>query len=110
MRVQAVFHDTVVAESADTVVVEGNHYFPPDSVRAEFLRPSATRTVCPWKGLASYYDVEVDGVAVANAGWSYPRPSFLARRIKGHVAFWNGVEVRVVEDSAAPLEKERRPR
>lgn len=98
MRMQAVFNDTVIADSADTVVVEGNHYFPPDSLLPEHLRPSRTRTLCPWKGLASYYDVEVDGVASRNGAWSYPRPSFLARRIKGRVTFWNGVQVRAVHD------------
>ncbi len=98
MRVQAIFNDTVIADSADTVVVEGNHYFPPDALRPEYVRPSRTRTLCPWKGLASYYDVEVDGVASRNAAWYYPRPSFLARRIKGRVAFCNGVQVRAVHD------------
>jgi uncharacterized protein (DUF427 family) len=109
MRMQAVFNGTVVADSADTVVVEGNHYFPLDSRRQEYLRPSRTRTLCPWKGLASYYDVEVDGVASPNAAWYYPRPSFLARRIKGRVAFWNGVEVRTVQpDDARKLPEEPR--
>lgn len=101
MRMQAVFNNTVVADSADTVVVEGNHYFPPVSLRPEYLRPSRTRTLCPWKGLASYYDVEVDGVTSPNAAWHYPRPSPLARRIKGRVAFWKGVEVRAVPADTA---------
>ena len=106
MRMQAVFNGTVLADSENTVVVEGNHYFPPESLRAEFLRKSRTRTVCPWKGLASYYDIEVDGVANPNAAWFYPRPSFLARRIKGRVAFWNGVEVRPVTDEERSVETE----
>ncbi len=110
MRMQAVFGNTVVADSVDTVVVEGNHYFPPDSLRQEHLRPSRTRTMCPWKGLASYYDVEVDGVASPNAAWYYPRPSFLVRRIKGRVAFRNGVEVRTVHDVAARSSPEELPR
>lgn len=96
MRMQAVFNGTVIAESDQTVVVEGNHYFPADSLRHEYLHPSRMRTLCPWKGLASYYDVAVEGVASPNAAWFYPHPSFLARRIKGRVAFWNGVEVRAV--------------
>lgn len=104
MRMQAVFNGTVLADSEDTVVVEGNHYFPPESLRPEFLRQSRTRTVCPWKGLASYYDIEVDGVANPNAAWYYPRPSFLARRIRGRVAFWNGVEVRPVADEDHSVE------
>jgi len=94
MRMQAVFRDTVVAESDDTVVVEGNHYFPEESLRRQYFRASATTSICPWKGKASYYTVEVGGVVNPNAAWTYPKPSFLARKIKGHVAFWNGVKVR----------------
>ncbi|MBI1351247.1 MAG: DUF427 domain-containing protein [Actinomycetales bacterium] len=104
MRMQAVFNETVIADSADTVVVEGNHYLLPDSLLSEYLRPSRTRTLCPWKGLAPYYDVEVDGVASRKAAWYYPRPSFLARRIKGRAAFGNGVEIRSVhDDDTRPL-------
>ena len=109
MRMQAVFHDTVIADSADTVVVEGNHYFPHDSLRSEYMRPSRTRTLCPWKGLASYYEVEVDGVASRNAAWYYPRPWFLVRRIKGRVAFWNGVRVRAVHDDVLRPSPDRCP-
>jgi uncharacterized protein (DUF427 family) len=98
MRVQAVFNGVVLADSDDTVVVEGNHYFPADSLRREFFADSPTRTVCPWKGLASYYTVTVDGVTDPDAAWYYPHPSPLARRVKDRVAFWNGVEVRVVTD------------
>ena len=94
MKMQAMFNNTVIAESENTVVVEGNYYFPPDSLRPEYLTKSKTHSVCPWKGLASYYTVEVDGVRNPNAAWYYPRPFFLARRIKGYVAFWNGVHVR----------------
>jgi len=94
MRMQAVFHGLVIAESDDTIVVEGNHYFPEESLSHEFLTPTGTHTICPWKGLASYYDVGVGGVTSANAAWYYPRPSPLARRVKGRVAFWRGVEVR----------------
>jgi uncharacterized protein (DUF427 family) len=100
MRMQALFNGAVVAESDHTVVVEGNHYFPPDSLRQEFFLPSRTRTVCPWKGLASYYSLQVEGVTGPDVAWSYPRPSFLARKIKGHVAFWRGVQV-VAEDERA---------
>lgn len=94
MRMQALFNGSVIAESDQTRVVEGNHYFPADSVNMDYLRESATHSVCPWKGLASYYTVEVDGVSNPDAAWYYPRPSVLARKIKGHVAFWKGIEVR----------------
>jgi uncharacterized protein (DUF427 family) len=82
MRMQAVFNGTVIAESDDTVVIEGNHYFPEQSLRWEFFTASSTHTVCPWKGRASYYTVDVDGVASADSAWYYPNPSFLARRIR----------------------------
>lgn len=93
MRMRAIFNDTVIAESDETVVVEGNHYFPDDSLRREYFTASSTRTVCPWKGFASYYTVNVDGVASADAAWYYPKPSPLARKIKGRVAFSGGVAV-----------------
>ena len=96
MRMQAVFQDTVIADSDRTVVVEGNHYFPEESLRTEHLRESAHTSLCPWKGKASYYTVEVGGVVNADAAWTYRKPSVLARKIKDHVAFWNGVEVREV--------------
>lgn len=99
MRMQAVFNDTVIAESEDTVVVEGNHYFPEGSLRNQFFTPSASHTLCPWKGLASYYTVSVDGVGSADAAWYYPKPSILARKVKGRVAFWQGVEVRPAPES-----------
>lgn len=94
MRMQAVFNDVVIAESERTRVVEGNHYFPPDSVDATYLLDSSTHSLCPWKGRASYHHVDVDGVRSPDAAWYYPRPLPLARRIKGYVAFWNGVEIR----------------
>jgi uncharacterized protein (DUF427 family) len=94
MRMQAAFHGTVIAESDDTVVVEGHHYFPRSDVREEYLRPSSARSLCFWKGLASYHDVEVEGVNSPGAAFYYPKPSPLARRIKDHVAFWHDVEVR----------------
>ena len=93
MRMQAVFNGTVIAESDDTIVVEGNHYFPEASLRREYVEPSGTHTLCPWKGVASYYSVNVEGVASKDAVWYYPKPSVLARKVKDRVAFWHGVEV-----------------
>lgn len=90
---RAVFNGTVLAEADQTVVVEGNHYFPSESLDRDHLRESPSRSVCPWKGLARYHDVVVDGVVHSNAGWYYPRPSPLARRIRGHVAFDHRVTV-----------------
>jgi uncharacterized protein (DUF427 family) len=101
MTVRAVWNGTVIAESDDTVVVEGNHYFPVESLRREYLSDSGTHTVCPWKGIASYYTLTVDGVANPDAAWFYPHPSPLARKIKNRVAFWRGVDVRVVTDEPA---------
>ncbi|QIM22115.1 DUF427 domain-containing protein [Phycicoccus sp. HDW14] len=90
---KAIWNGVVVAESDDTVVVEGNHYFPADSVREDLLRPSDTHTVCPWKGTASYNGIEVDGQVNADAAWYYPEPKDAAREITGRYAFWKGVEV-----------------
>jgi uncharacterized protein (DUF427 family) len=90
---KATWNGAVLAESAQTVEVEGNQYFPPDSVRREFLKPSNHQTVCPWKGTASYYDVEVNGQRNANAAWYYAQPKEAAAQIKDRVAFWKGVEV-----------------
>ena len=92
---KAIWKETVLCESDDTVVVEGNHYFPRESVREEHLRPSATHTTCPWKGEASYYDVVVDGEANRDAAWYYSDPKTEAADIKDHVAFWRGVQVEV---------------
>ncbi|MFF2075826.1 DUF427 domain-containing protein [Kitasatospora sp. NPDC058162] len=89
----ASWQGTVVAESADTVVVEGNHYFPVESVRAEFLRPSDTTTVCGWKGTANYYTVEVSGQANPDAAWYYADPKPEAEHVRDRVAFWRGVEI-----------------
>jgi uncharacterized protein (DUF427 family) len=91
---QATWRGAVLAESDQTIVVEGNHYFPAESVRREFLRPSASHTACAWKGTASYYDVVVDGQVNRDAAWYYPDPSRAAERIRGRVAFWHGVKVR----------------
>ena len=90
---QAIWNDTVIAESDETVVVEGNHYFPPESVKSEYLQDSSEKTVCHWKGEASYYDVVVDGEVASDAAWYYPDPSSRAAQIKDHVAFWRGVRV-----------------
>jgi uncharacterized protein (DUF427 family) len=90
---QAIWNDTILAESDNTVVVEGNHYFPPESINEAHFEPSDQRTTCPWKGRASYYDVVVDGKRNENAAWYYPDPKEKAAHIKDHVAFWNGVQV-----------------
>jgi uncharacterized protein (DUF427 family) len=83
----------VLAESDRTEVVEGNHYFPPDAVKREFFSASGTHTVCPWKGTASYYTVEVSGKQNPDAAWYYPAPKDAAKNIAEYVAFWKGVEV-----------------
>lgn len=93
MSVRAVWHGTVLAESDDTVVVEGNHYFPADSLRTEYFSASDTHSVCPWKGTASYYTVTVDGRANPDAAWFYPEPKAKAEQIRDRVAFWRGVDV-----------------
>ncbi len=90
---RAVWNEKVIAESDDTVVVEGNHYFPPDSIHAEYFRPSAHRSVCPWKGTASYYTIDVDGKQNPDAAWYYPDTKEAANSIKGRIAFWKGVQV-----------------
>jgi uncharacterized protein (DUF427 family) len=90
---KATWNGTVIAESDETVMVEGNHYFPASSVRTELLRESGTHTICPWKGTASYYSVAVDGEVNSDAAWYYPEPKDAAAEIAGHVAFWRGVEV-----------------
>ncbi|MGA0024048.1 MAG: DUF427 domain-containing protein [Burkholderiales bacterium] len=90
---KAVWNDTVIAESADTVVVENNHYFPRESVKAEFLRPSSTTTVCGWKGTANYHTLEVKGRSNPDAAWYYAEPKEAAQEIRGRIAFWKGVQV-----------------
>lgn len=92
-RVRAVWNGATLAESDRTVVVEGNHYFPPDSVDRRFLEQSSKQTVCPWKGTARYYTVVVDGERNEAAAWYYPEPSAAASEIRDHVAFWHGVKV-----------------
>ena len=91
---KAVWNGATLAQSDDTVVVEGNHYFPRESVRQDYLRESASHTTCPWKGEASYYDVAVDGAVNKDAAWYYPEPKDAAREIRDRIAFWKGVEVR----------------
>ena len=90
---KAVWNGVTLAESEDTVVVEGNHYFPAASLRAELVRPSDTHTTCGWKGVASYYDVVVDGSVNKDAVWFYPTPMDGAMQVKDRVAFWKGVSV-----------------
>ncbi len=90
---KAIWKGTVVADSDDTVVIEGNHYFPADSVRREHLLPSNTRTMCPWKGEARYHTLFVDGDANPDAVWYYPDPKEAAAEIKSRLAFWKGVQV-----------------
>ena len=90
---KAIWNNKVIAESNDTVVVENNHYFPADSIKKEYFKESNTHTTCPWKGLASYYTLEVDGQENVDAAWYYPKASELARQIEGRVAFWKGVEI-----------------
>lgn len=90
---KAIWNGTVLAESEHTEVVEGNHYFPPDTIKSEYFQASETHTVCPWKGTASYYTVAVDGKQNKDAAWYYPQASEKAKNIEGFVAFWKGVEV-----------------
>lgn len=90
---RATWKGAVLAQSNDTVVVEGNHYFPADAVKREYLQPSQTHTVCGWKGTASYFDLVVDGEINKDAAWYYPETKPDAKNIEGYVAFWKGVEV-----------------
>jgi uncharacterized protein (DUF427 family) len=90
---KAIWHGTVIADSDKTHVVEGNHYFPPESIKREFFKASDTTSVCPWKGTASYHTIVVDDVENADAAWFYPQPKDAAKQIADHVAFWRGVEV-----------------
>ncbi len=92
---KATWNGVVLAESDDCVVVEGNQYFPPATVRREYFKTSETHTTCPWKGLASYYTVVVDGKENKDAAWYYPTPKDAASQIKDYIAFWHGVQVEV---------------
>jgi len=89
---KAIWNGKIIAESNDTVNVEGNSYFPIESVKKEYLKNSDMHSVCPWKGKASYYTIEVDGKINKDAAWYYPEPKEAAKDIKGRVAFWKGVE------------------
>jgi uncharacterized protein (DUF427 family) len=91
--VKATWEDTILAESDKTVVVEGNHYFPPDSIKREYFFPSDTHSSCPWKGIASYYHVRIGDKSSPDAAWYYREPKEAAKAIKDHVAFWHGVKV-----------------
>jgi len=104
---KAIWNGAIVAVSDDTVVVEGNHYFPLESRREEYFTASKTRSVCPWKGLASYYSITVDGATNTDAAWEYKHPSPLARKIKGRVAFGRGVEVTPATLPPAPSIRDR---
>ena len=90
---KAIWENEVLAESNQTVEVEGNQYFPPDSIKKNYLKPNDQHTVCPWKGTASYYDVKVNGKKNAGSAWYYPDPKPAAKQIKDHVAFWRGVKI-----------------
>lgn len=90
---KAIWNGAVLAESEHCQQVEGNYYFPPDTVKRDCLRPSDTHTTCYWKGVASYYHVLVDGKENRDAAWTYPQTSEAARHIQGYVAFWHGVQV-----------------
>ncbi len=91
---KAIWNGVILAESERTVVIEGNHYFPPESVRRQYLRDSPTHTTCGWKGVASYYTVAVDGKENKDAAWFYPTPKPAATEIAGYIAFWRGVKVK----------------
>lgn len=90
---KAIWNNKVVAESNKTIVVERNHYFPPESIKKEFFEESGTHTTCPWKGVASYRTLIVDGKQNRDAAWYYPAPRELAKGIKNYVAFWKGVTI-----------------
>lgn len=90
---KAIWNGKVIAESNDTEVVEGNHYFPADSVKKEFLKRSDTTSICPWKGTASYYHVDVEGSVNSDAAWYYPAPKEAAQHIANRIAFWKGIQI-----------------
>jgi uncharacterized protein (DUF427 family) len=90
---KAIWNGKVLAESNDTIVIEGNHYFPPESINRDYFQDSGTHTTCPWKGKASYYNIVDNGDTNKDAAWYYPNPSNMASEIKDYVAFWRGVNV-----------------
>lgn len=91
---KAIWNEQVIAESDETILIEGNHYFPPQSVKDEYLVDSQKTSVCPWKGTASYYSLRVGEDTNRNAAWVYPQPKEAAQEIAGYIAFWKGVQVR----------------
>lgn len=91
--VKAVWNGAVLAQSDDTVVIEGNHYFPAEAIRPEFLRPSQTTSICPWKGTANYHSIVVDDAENPDAAWYYTEPKAAAAEIEGRIAFWKGVQI-----------------
>ena len=90
---KAIWNEYVIAESDQTISLEGNQYFPIEAVKKEFLKQSSTQTVCHWKGTASYYSLEVEGKVNPDAAWYYKEPSHASRQIKDHIAFWKGVQI-----------------
>ena len=92
---KAIWNGVTLAESDQCIVVEGNQYFPPEAINSQYFKESDTHTVCPWKGLASYYSIEVDGKQNKDAAWYYPEPKEAAKQIKDYIAFWRGVKVEV---------------
>lgn len=90
---KATFNNVVIAESDNTIEIEGNHYFPPESLKKQFFKESSHESTCPWKGRASYYNIEVNGEIRDESGWYYKNPSVAAKQIKNYVAFWKGVRV-----------------
>lgn len=90
---KAIWNGAVLAESNDTIVIEGNHYFPPSAINKEYFQESSTHTTCPWKGVASYYSIAVDGQVNKDAAWYYPSAKEKAKQIEGYIAFWRGVKV-----------------
>ncbi len=93
MMARAIWNETVLAESDETIVIEGNHYFPPEAVKMEYFSENSHHTTCSWKGVASYYTIEVGGQTNQNAAWYYPHPKDAAEQIAGYVAFWRGVQI-----------------
>jgi len=91
---KAYWNDELIAESDETIIIEGNHYFPPESIKKAYFQDSNTHTVCPWKGNACYYSIVVNGEENKDAAWYYPQTKPLANQIQGYVAFWKGVEIR----------------
>ena len=90
---KAIWNNKIIAESNDTIVIENNHYFPPNSVKKEYLKDSGTHTICPWKGTASYYTLKVDGKENTDAAWYYPETKNAAKEIENYVALWRGVQI-----------------